>query len=137
MVPTKRGIAMLVVGVVLYGLAWQTQIGWFYVADALVVAIFAVNMPLPWLAMRGLSAVRTVVARQQSSGDLFEGDAIAIATTLHNGSLVPKSLITLDETCPLAGPEEREHGFLIAAIALLRAALLPKKRVVMCVGDTL
>ena len=117
MVPTKRGIAMLVVGVVLYGLAWQTQIGWFYVADALVAAIFVVNLPLPWLAMRGLSASRTVTGRQQASGDLFEDDTIAIATTLHNGSIVPKSLITLGETCPLADPNEREHGFLIAAIA--------------------
>jgi uncharacterized protein (DUF58 family) len=108
---------MLVVGVVLYGLAWQTQIGWFYVADALVAAIFVVNLPLPWLAMRGLSASRTVTGRQQASGDLFEDDTISIATTLHNGSIVPKSLITLDETSPLADPNEREHGFLIAAIA--------------------
>ena len=117
MVPTKRGIAMLVVGVVLYGLAWQTQIGWFYVADALVAAIFVVNLPLPWLAMRGLSASRTIAARQQASGDLFEDDAIGIAVTLHNGSIVPKSLITLSEICPLADVNERDHGFLIAAIA--------------------
>jgi uncharacterized protein (DUF58 family) len=114
--PTKRGLAMLSVGVVLYGLAWQTQIGWFYVADALVVAIFVVNLPLPWLVMRSLSASRAVVARQQASGDLFEDDTLSISTTLHNASLIPKSLITLAETCPLAGPDEREQGFLIAAI---------------------
>ena len=108
---------MLVVGVVLYGLAWQTQIGWFYVADALVVAIFVVNLPLPWLAMRGLSARRTVENRGAGTSDLFEDDTVGLAIELRNTSLLPKSLITIRERCPLAAPANVEQGFLIAALA--------------------
>jgi hypothetical protein len=59
---------MLIVGVVLYGLAWQTQIGWFYVATAFVAAVFAVNFPLPWLAMRGILATRGVTAQGGGGG---------------------------------------------------------------------
>ena len=109
-------MAILVVGVVLYGMAWQTQIGWFYVADALVVAIFTVNLPLPWLAMRGLSARRTVEARGGGASDLFEDDTVGIAIELRNTSLLPKSLITVRERCPLAAPDEQEQGFLIAGL---------------------
>ena len=117
MIPTKRGVAMLVVGVVLYGLAWQTQIGWFYVADALVAALFMVNLPLPWLAMRGLSARRTVATRGAGASELFEDDTVGLAIELRNTSLLPKSLISLRERCPLAAPGEEDQGFLIAGLA--------------------
>ena len=117
MIPTKRGIVMLAVAVVLYALAWQTQIGWFYVADAIVVAIFIVNMPLPWLAMRGLSAHRTVETRGAESSELFEDDTVGLAIELRNSSWLPKSLVTLRERCLLAAPDEEDKGFLMAGLA--------------------
>ena len=104
---------MLLVALVLYGLAWATSIGWFYVADALVWAILVVNVALPTLNLRGLAAERRVT----TSGDVFEDDVVTLAVELSSRSFVPKFLVTLTEHCPLAPPEEEEYGFLIGTVA--------------------
>ena len=116
--PTKHGASMLAVAITLYGLAWATQIGWFYVADSVVWAILLVNLLLPWLGVRGLSAERRITAysRGRSEG-IFEDDTIALAITLHNRSFLPKTMITVQEWCPLAAPGDSEQRFLIGTVA--------------------
>lgn len=114
MIPTKRGPTIVVVGVVLYGLAWLTSIGWFYVADSMVWAVLAVNMPLPWLNVRGLVAQRGVGA--SAAGDVFEDDTVKVTISLQNRSLLPKSLIGIQERCPLAAPDEMDKGFYVGTI---------------------
>ena len=118
MTPTARGVSMLVVCGVLYGLAWMTHIGWFYVANALAVAIFFVNVPVPWLILRGLSAKRQMSrAAGGKSADIFEDDTIGISVELRNRTLLPSFLITLQEHSPLTAPDEEQPGFFIGMLA--------------------
>lgn len=116
MIPTKRGISLAVVGAVLYGLAWVTTIGWFYVADAVVWGILLVNLPLPWLSVRGVSAERRIKTGS-GSGDIFEDDTITVQVELRNRSVLPKSLIAIREYCPIAPPDDRKQGFFIGTVA--------------------
>ena len=110
-VPTTRGVVVCVTGAVLYGLAWVSQIGWFYIADALVWGLLLVNVPLPWLNLRGLSAQRGMGAHKTYDGakqtDIFEEDVVGLAIRIHNRSLFPGFLITLEEHCPSAAPDEK------------------------------
>lgn len=116
--PTGGGIAMIIVAAALFGLAWHTHIGWFYVADAAVWATLVINLPLPFLTLRALSAQRFVLSRGTGpSSDIFEDDAITIAIDLRSRSLFPKLFISMTEQCTLASPEEREQMFLLAALA--------------------
>ena len=47
MVPTRRGLFFIGVGVVTYLLAQQSNVGWFYVADAFVWGVLLVNLAMP------------------------------------------------------------------------------------------
>ena len=116
MVPTKRGAAMLVVGLVVYGLAWYTHIGWYYLANALVWAVVLVNLPLPWLSTRRLSAGRRLVSRVGGVTDVFEDDTVTVEVELRNRSFLPRFMISLREHCPLAAPGDEERGFLFGML---------------------
>jgi hypothetical protein len=71
--PTGGGTAMIIVAAALFDLAWHTHIGWFYVADAAVWATLVINLPLPFLTLRALSAQRSVISRGNgASSDVFE-----------------------------------------------------------------
>jgi uncharacterized protein (DUF58 family) len=115
--PTGGGIAMIIVAAALFGLAWHTHIGWFYVADAAVWATLVINLPLPFLTLRALSAQRSVMSRGNgASSDVFEDDAVTIGIDLRSRSLFPKLYIGITEQCAIASPEEREQMFLLAAL---------------------
>lgn len=117
MFPTRRGIAFLLVAATLYGMAWATQIGWFYAAAAVVLAILLVNLPLPWLSLRGLSAERLrPTAPGRNAPDLYEDDTVHLAIVLRNRSMLPKFLLTLVDDCPLASPTEGEQAFLVTSV---------------------
>ena len=118
MTPTKRGVAVFAVCTFLYGLAWQTQIGWFYVAIGLVGGAILVNISLPWLILRPLSASRSVLTGERGRpADIFEDHHIHLAIELHNRYVLPNYMITLREHCPLAAPGEQEQGFIIGVVA--------------------
>ena len=118
MQPTGGGIAMIIVAASVFGLAWHTHIGWFYVADAALWATLAINLPIPFLTLRALSAQRSVLSRGTGpSSDIFEDDTITIAIDLRSRSLLPKLFVGLSEQCTLASPGERDQMFLLAALA--------------------
>lgn len=109
---------MAVVCGVLYALAWFTHIGWFYAANALAVAIFLLNIPLPWLILRGLSAERSMIARAGGrSEDVFEEDTISLAVELRNRTRFPTFLFKIQEECPLIAPDEEQPGFFVGMVA--------------------
>ncbi len=117
MIPTKRGLSVALVGVVLYGLAWVTSIGWFFVADALVWATLIVNLPLPWLNARGFTAERRLAASNSGNKTLlFEDDSVTVEIRLRSRSVLPKFFVAIRETCPLASPDEQQKGFLIGTV---------------------
>ena len=120
MIPTARGVVVGIIGTVLYGLAWYMQIGWFYVADALIWGILLVNIPLPWLNLRGLTARRLPPAHisQSSPGHtgIFEDDPVTLGVQVHNGSLLPGFLILLREQCPIADVDDRQREFIVTVV---------------------
>ena len=121
MIPTMRGLVVGATGVTLYGLAWGSQIGWFYIADALVWGLLLTNMLFPWLNLRGLSAQRSVIAHKPADkargADIFEEDLVGFAIRVCNRSLLPSFLVTLEEHCPLAALDTRDQGFFIGSIS--------------------
>ena len=117
MTPTTRGVVMLVICGVLYGLAWMTHIGWFYAANALAVAVFLLNIPIPWLLLRRLSAKRSIIARAGGrSEDIFEEDTVSIAVELKNRTRAPRFLITIQEQSELIAPDEEQPGFFVEMV---------------------
>ena len=121
--PTRSGVATFAIAFALFALAWQTHIGWFYLADSLAWALLLVNLPLSWINLRGLRAQRRVVTRRGGTWvGIFEDDTISLAIEVHNRSFLPKHFFVLREDCPLAAPGEESRGFLVGT-------LLPRGRV--------
>ena len=120
MIPTARGVVVGIIGTVLYGLAWYMQIGWFYVADALIWSILLVNIPLPWLNLRGLTARRLPPAHisQNSPGHtgIFEDDLVTLGVRVRNRSILPGFLILLQEHCPLADIDDRQRECIMTVV---------------------
>ena len=120
MAPTARGVVVGLIGISLYGLARYMQIGWFYIADALIWGILLVNIPLPWLNLRGLSVRRLppVHISQGSPGQkgIFEEDVVTLALEVRNASFLPGFLITLQEYCHMADVDDRQGDFVMAAV---------------------
>ena len=112
--PTRRGIAIILAGVVLYLLARQSLVGWFYVANAVVWALVLVNLVLPWWTLRGLKARRRLSSKTQQG--IFEGDTVQVDVELANPGLTPRFLFTAVEECPLASPGQRTRSFLVGAV---------------------
>ena len=103
--PTGGGIAMIIVAASVFGLAWHTHIGWFYVADAALWATLAINLPLPFLTLRALSAQRSVLSRGTGpSSAIFDDDTRTIAIDLRSRSLLPTLSVVLSQHCTLPIP---------------------------------
>gem|GEM_PF-3005071 len=105
MTPTPRGWVLLTVALALFGMAWLTQIGWFYVADSLVWGILAVNLFLPWLTVRDLHVFRQAAGPSPEIG-LFEDDPLTVTLSVKNLSFYPKDSLTIHDNCPLAPPHQ-------------------------------
>ncbi|MCZ6614324.1 MAG: hypothetical protein O6920_00880, partial [Chloroflexi bacterium] len=120
MAPTARGVVVGLIGIILYGLAWYMQIGWFYMADALIWGVLLVNIPLPWLNLRGLSVRRLppVHISQSSPGQkgIFEDDVVTLALEVRNASFLPGFLSALREYCHMADADDRQGDFVMAAV---------------------
>ena len=117
--PTRRGIVVMLVALVLYALAWLTNIGWFFVADALAWSALVVNLLVPWFNLRGLSAERSVVVASSrtagSQAGLAEDAETDLIVDIKNRSYLPKVLVTIRERCPLASPDASDSGFFIGS----------------------
>ena len=100
MIPTRLGLSLLVIAGTFYTLAWLTRIGWLYIAVSLVLAVLLVNLLLPPLNVRGLTAERRLQSRDDGHVEIFEDDTLAVEIRLTSWSLLPKIVITLQEACP-------------------------------------
>ena len=128
MVLTKRGLSLLVVAGTLYGLAWLTHIGWFYVVVSPILAALLVNLLFPPLTIRGLVAERRIEGNRDGSHlEIFEDDTVAVAIRLSSRALLPKIVVTLHDDCPLGAPGEEPQGFLIGALRPRGSAVVSYK----------
>ena len=117
MVPTRLGGSLIVVAGTCYTLAWLTRVGWLYIPVSLVLAILTLNLLLPPINIRGLQARRRPKSRDSGNqAEIFEGDTLTVELHLSSRSLLPKIVITLQESCPCAAPGKEERGYLIGVL---------------------
>ena len=125
MIPTRLGLSLLAIAGTFYALAWLTRIGWLYIAPPLILAILLLNLMLPPLNVRALSAERRFKNRKDGEQvDIFEDDILVMETRLSNRSLLPKIALTLREVFPCAPPGKEEYGYFIGALSPRRTSAL-------------
>ena len=118
MIPTRRGLFFIGVAVVTYLLAQQSNVGWFYVADASVWAALLVNLALPRWTLRGLRAHRRLGLDQDAATEgLFEGDTVRVTLQVTNPGRVPRYFFSMADHCPLEAPDSQTKRALVGYVA--------------------
>ncbi|MBI2872147.1 MAG: DUF58 domain-containing protein [Chloroflexi bacterium] len=118
---TRAGIGFIVGGVVLYLLGVQTQIGWFYLVDALVWSMVALSAFIPWWSLRGLRIERQVLLphsadRLREVASPREDETVEVRLRVSNGGRLARHFVKVVEGCPLEGPDARPRVFLLSAL---------------------
>ena len=118
MIPTRRGLFFIGVALGTYLLAQESNVGWFYVADAVIWAIVLVNLALPRWTLRGLQAKRRVTSDQRSAREgIFEGDTIRVTLEITNQGRTPRYFSIVADPCPLEPPGYETKHLLVGYIA--------------------
>ena len=124
-IPTRLGLSLLAIAGTFYAPAWLTRIGWLYIAPPLILAILLLNLMLPPLNVRALTAERRFKSRKDGEQvDIFEDDILVMETRLSSRSLLPKIALTLREVFPCAPPGKEEYGYFIGALSPRRTSVL-------------
>jgi len=129
--PTRRAKLLLLVAVLLYSLANQTQVGWIYIiSDGLVGVILAAYI-YSWWGLNTLQITRQFnkpsaelhtkptdpTRRQLNHTILFhEDDPIEVSLQCTQTGFRPLYFLQGDEICPFAPPNERNQPFFITAL---------------------
>ena len=118
MIPTRRGLFFIGVALVTYLLAQESNVGWFYVADAVIWAILLVNLALPRWTLGGLRAKRRVALDQGAAREgIFQGDTVRVTLEMTNPGRVPRYFFTVADRCPLEAPGSEMKRLLVGYIA--------------------
>ena len=117
MLPTSRGAVLIVAALVLYLVAYQSHVGWYYLADAGLWGLLLVNVPYPWWSLRRLTATRrmTALGRPRALGP-FEGETVRVALQVENRGLLPRWLVQVREQCPLEAPGQESRRYLLGVV---------------------
>ena len=118
MKPTRRGFFLIGTGLVSYMLAYQSNVGWFYVADAFIWGIVLINLAFPWWSLRGLQARRRLVLDESAAADgIFEGDTVRVTLEVANPGRIPRYFFTATDRCPLEAPNRESKRALVGYVA--------------------
>ena len=118
MIPTRRGLFFIGVALVIYLLAQESNVGWFYVADAVVWAILLVNLALPRWTLGGLRVKRRVALDQGAAREgIFQGDTVRVVLEITNPGRVPRYFFTMADPCPLEAPGSEMKRLLVGYVA--------------------
>ncbi|MBI5082462.1 MAG: DUF58 domain-containing protein, partial [Chloroflexi bacterium] len=118
--PTQRALSFLIISVLLYLFANQTQVGWIYIMSAIVAGVLLASWWLNRGTLHGITASRLFASlakeNQRTSvnsapsafsgldQEFYESDEINIQLTLGNANRSTTSLIRAAESCPFAAP---------------------------------
>lgn len=102
--PTKRFYRLLLLIIILWMFANQTQVGWLYVIVSLLVGTVVMSWFLNRRGIHSISAVREIDYRESYS----EGESLEIDLHLDSSSPLATQQLRLDELCPVADPEEEQ-----------------------------
>ena len=98
---TPRGIALVLVAVVVFVLAGATRVGWLLLFDAVLWGTLIVSAIMPWLATGGLMVRRRAVGWEGGDGNPrpMEGDSVEFEITLHNRGPLPCVFVSVYYNC--------------------------------------
>ena len=120
---TRAGFAFILGGLVLYVLAGETQIGWFYLVDAMIWGLVAVSVAAPWWTLRTLKVDRHVwlpVSGNPDTQDLGatprEDEQVEIRLRVGNRGRLARHFITVSESCPMEAPGQETRAFLLSSV---------------------
>ncbi|MFC1915977.1 DUF58 domain-containing protein [Chloroflexota bacterium] len=118
---TKTGFVFIVVGIFIYFLASQTQIGWLYLFDAVIWSLLILSVILPWYNLRSLQIERQVLLpatalRESQLGGPLEDEEVEIRLKLTNNGHLPRYFIKIVEDCPFEEPGKRQKTFVVASL---------------------
>ena len=117
MLPTRRGLFFIGVGLVTYMLAHESNVGWFYVADAVIWALVLRNLAFPLWTVRGLRARRHLAPESGSGKDgLFEGDTVRVLLEITNSGRTPRYFFTVADRSPLEAPGQEMKYLLVGTL---------------------
>ncbi len=109
---TRRGWAVLLLAVLMYLAANQTQVAWLYVFSALVVGVWLAAAFIPTSSLRGLALARRINGAELTADlELHVGAPVAVELELRNTARAPALQISGAEQCPFAPSAERAQTF--------------------------
>lgn len=140
--PTKRTWSFLLIAVILYLMANQTQVGWIYVIVAGIAGLLLASFLYSRGMLKSIQVQRTLERQAADNNPLagfsphgsplfaevsdeaagltlpafYEDDAVQVTLHFQNKSRRPNLLIAGQETCPFAPPPERNRSFFIPVL---------------------
>jgi len=117
---TRAGIALILGGLVLYVLAGETQIGWFYLVDAIIWGLVALSIAAPWWTLRTLTVDRQVwLPKSRNPAQVAtprEDDTVEVTLKVGNRGRLARHFVKVLEDCPMDAPEHRTRAFLLSNV---------------------
>ena len=92
---TSKGIGFLIAAIALFLLGRLTQVGWFYLVDAVLWRIIMLSAIFHWLGVAFITAHRKVDSPEAVKTHLVpaEGDTVRISVSLGSRALWPSYLL--------------------------------------------
>lgn len=108
---TRRGLVFLLLAVLLYFAANQTQVPWLYVFTAAALGVWLVAGLMARGNLRGLRLTRRINGAEVLEHELTVGDTVTVELELHNRSGLPALQVAGTEWCEFAPLEEQSQPF--------------------------
>lgn len=115
--PTRRGWVFLLLAVLLYLAANQTQVPWLYVFTAAALGVWLVAALLARGNLRGLRLTRRLNGAEVLEHELTVGDSVTVELELHNRASLPALQVRGEEQCEFAPPDDRAQPFFVTVPA--------------------
>lgn len=109
--PTRRGWVFLLLAVLLYLAANQTQVPWLYVFTAIALGVWLVAAFMARGNLRGLRLTRRLNGAEVLEHELTVGDTVTVELELHNRASLPALQVRGEDLCEFAPLDERAQPF--------------------------
>lgn len=115
---TKGAFALIVVGLAVYLVANQTQVGWLYLFDAVLWSLLVLSVVLPGYNLKYLRVEQQILLpashlHELPLGGPLEDETIEIKLKVSNSGRLARYFIKLVADCPFEKPEARRKDFLL------------------------
>lgn len=125
---TRRAWTFLIVALLLYFLANQTQVGWLYLMSNALVGLLGIAWLYSWGMLRPLQGARHVQPAagggEGEDGVFHEENAVEVALELRNPAARAMVSVRGREPCPFAPPDEQAQLFFLPRLFRGEAATL-------------